>query len=48
MAQTIGIYDTNLRDRAQAENFNLSVEDKIRITMALDKLGNRLHRRRVA
>ncbi len=39
MSQTINIYDTTLRDGTQAENFNLSVEDKIRITLALDKLG---------
>jgi len=39
MAQKIEIYDTTLRDGTQAENFNLSVEDKIRITTVLDKLG---------
>ena len=31
------IYDTTLRDGAQAENFNLSVDDKIRITLKLDE-----------
>ncbi len=39
MAQAIEIYDTTLRDGTQAENFNLSVEDKVRITLALDRLG---------
>lgn len=39
MAQKVDIYDTTLRDGTQAENFNLSVEDKIRITVVLDKLG---------
>lgn len=39
MAHFIELYDTTLRDGTQAENFNLSVEDKIRITMALDELG---------
>ncbi len=39
MAHLIEFYDTTLRDGTQAENFNLSVEDKIRITLALDKLG---------
>lgn len=35
----IEIYDTTLRDGTQAENFNLSVEDKVRITRQLDTLG---------
>ncbi|MCL7488412.1 MAG: citramalate synthase [Desulfobulbaceae bacterium] len=35
----IEIYDTTLRDGTQAENFNLSVEDKIRITQKLDTFG---------
>ncbi len=39
MAHAVELYDTTLRDGTQAENFNLSVEDKIRITVALDKLG---------
>ncbi len=39
MTQIIELYDTTLRDGTQAENFNLSVEDKIRITLALDDLG---------
>jgi len=39
MAHYVELYDTTLRDGTQAENFNLSVEDKIRITLALDELG---------
>lgn len=39
MAHYVEIYDTTLRDGTQAENFNISVDDKIRITLALDKLG---------
>ncbi|MGW8186807.1 MAG: citramalate synthase [Desulfobacterales bacterium] len=39
MAHLIELYDTTLRDGTQAENFNLSVEDKIHITLALDRLG---------
>ena len=39
MTTTIEIYDTTLRDGAQAENFNLSVDDKIRISLKLDELG---------
>ena len=39
MGRHIEIYDTTLRDGTQAENFNLSVDDKVRITQALDKLG---------
>ena len=39
MANYIELYDTTLRDGTQAENFNLSVDDKIRITTALDRLG---------
>ncbi|MCI5137688.1 MAG: citramalate synthase, partial [Candidatus Electrothrix sp. AR1] len=35
----IEFYDTTLRDGTQAENFNLSVDDKIKITKQLDKLG---------
>ena len=33
------IYDTTLRDGTQAENFNLSVEDKLRIAKRLDEFG---------
>jgi len=39
MRRVIEIYDTTLRDGTQSENFNLSVDDKVRITMALDELG---------
>ncbi|WP_156952712.1 citramalate synthase [Maridesulfovibrio frigidus] len=36
---TIKIYDTTLRDGTQSEEINLSVQDKIRITIKLDELG---------
>ena len=39
MKQNIQIYDTTLRDGAQAEDFSLSVEDKVRIALMLDELG---------
>ena len=39
MKQKLVIYDTTLRDGTQAENFNLSVEDKIRICLKLDEFG---------
>lgn len=39
MTHRIELYDTTLRDGTQAENFNLSVEDKVRISVALDKMG---------
>jgi 2-isopropylmalate synthase len=39
MNKKIEIYDTTLRDGTQAEDFNLSVEDKVRITLKLDDLG---------
>lgn len=39
MADQLVIYDTTLRDGTQAENFNLSVDDKVRITLKLDELG---------
>ncbi len=39
MSRRIEIYDTTLRDGAQAENFNLSLDDKIKITRKLDQLG---------
>ncbi len=39
MTHAVELCDTTLRDGTQAENFNLSVEDKIRITASLDKLG---------
>ncbi len=39
MTEQLVIYDTTLRDGTQAENFNLSVDDKVRITLKLDELG---------
>lgn len=39
MNKQLTIYDTTLRDGTQAENFNLSVEDKIRVSLKLDELG---------
>ena len=39
MDKRIDIYDTTLRDGTQAEDFNLSVEDKVRIALRLDDLG---------
>ncbi len=33
------IYDTTLRDGTQAEDFSLSLEDKIKIALKLDRLG---------
>ncbi len=39
MNKSVQIYDTTLRDGTQAENFNLSVLDKIRISHKLDELG---------
>lgn len=39
MARIIELYDTTLRDGTQAENFNLSVGDKIKICRQLDRLG---------
>jgi 2-isopropylmalate synthase len=35
----VELYDTTLRDGTQAEEFNLSLEDKVRITRKLDELG---------
>jgi 2-isopropylmalate synthase len=35
----VTIYDTTLRDGTQAEDFTLSMEDKIRIALKLDDLG---------
>ena len=37
--RNVEIYDTTLRDGTQAEDFNLSVVDKIRISKKLDDLG---------
>ena len=39
MTHKVEIYDTTLRDGTQAENFTLSVEDRIRICLKLDELG---------
>lgn len=39
MARVIELYDTTLRDGTQAENFNLSVDDKIKICRQLDRIG---------
>lgn len=39
MTRSVQIYDTTLRDGTQAENFNLSVMDKIRISHKLDEFG---------
>jgi len=39
MKKNIAIYDTTLRDGTQAENFNLSVSDKIKVSLKLDELG---------
>ncbi len=39
MNKRLEIYDTTLRDGTQAENFNLSVEDKIRVCLKLDEFG---------
>ncbi len=37
--RSVEIYDTTLRDGAQAEDISFSVEDKLRITEKLDELG---------
>ena len=39
MEKAIEIYDTTLRDGTQAENFNLSADDKVKICRQLDRLG---------
>ena len=38
-ASALEIYDTTLRDGAQAEDVSFSVEDKIRVAQQLDELG---------
>ena len=37
--QDVKIYDTTLRDGTQAEDFSLSMEDKVRVALKLDDLG---------
>src|SRR5512141_2064916 len=37
--QTVQLYDTTLRDGAQAEDVNFSVEDMVRIAQKLDEFG---------
>jgi 2-isopropylmalate synthase len=39
MSKQIVIYDTTLRDGGQAEEINLTAEDKVRIARKLDELG---------
>jgi len=39
MGKRVEFYDTTLRDGTQAEDFNLSVEDKLRVALKLDELG---------
>jgi 2-isopropylmalate synthase len=39
MKPTVHLYDTTLRDGAQAEDVNFSVEDKIRVARKLDGFG---------
>jgi 2-isopropylmalate synthase len=39
MTRVIELYDTTLRDGTQAENFNLSVDDKIKVCRQLDRIG---------
>jgi 2-isopropylmalate synthase len=39
MNNQVIVYDTTLRDGTQAENFNLSVDDRIRVSLKLDELG---------
>jgi 2-isopropylmalate synthase len=39
MKTTVYLYDTTLRDGAQAEDVNFSVEDKIRVARKLDQFG---------
>src|SRR5206468_3422091 len=38
---TLDLYDTTLRDGTQREGLSLSVEDKVKIARALDRLGMR-------
>ncbi len=39
MRPTVYLYDTTLRDGAQAEDVNFSVEDKVRVARKLDQFG---------
>ncbi len=39
MDNNVNIYDSTLRDGAQAEGISFSVEDKLKIVKALDELG---------
>lgn len=39
MPKTVYLYDTTLRDGAQAEDISFSVEDKVRVALKLDELG---------
>src|SRR4029079_18858517 len=39
MTSTFDVYDTTLRDGAQQEGLNLSVEDKLSIARQIDGLG---------
>ena len=39
MKTTVHLYDTTLRDGAQAEDVNFSVEDKVRVARKLDQFG---------
>ena len=38
-APLLQLYDTTLRDGTQREGVSLSVDDKLKITRALDELG---------
>ena len=39
MAETVQIYDTTLRDGMQGEGMSLSVDEKVQVAHALDRLG---------
>ena len=41
MKTTVNLYDTTLRDGAQAEDVNFSVEDMVRVAKKLDQFGVR-------
>ena len=41
MKTTVHLYDTTLRDGAQAEDVNFSVEDMVRVAKKLDQFGVR-------